>query len=518
MIFKKRQFSSYFIIGIIILTICNNAFAQKISQFNIAQYGAIGDGKKLNTEVIQKVIDMANEKGGGRVIIPDGRFLSGTLQLKSNVELYLEKKAVLLGSTNPFDYKKIPMPGLPKSPKTDDHPQMALLVAYNATNISISGKGLINGQGRDLALNVDSLHQNGIVVDPHYSVGANRPNEKMRPKLIGFADCKKVKLTGVSFKNSSCWGLTFELCADMILDGIKLTNRAYWNNDGMDITDCKNVKITNCYINAADDGICLKSYYPGHFNDSIYVSKCTVISGASAVKFGTASYGGFKNVSIENIKIFDTFRSAIAIESVDGGIIENIKVNHIRAKNTGNAIFIRLGHRDGVTPGVVKNIYMGDIRVEIPFQRADIKYDIRADEPGYHNPFPSSITGIPGYKVQNVVLENIRITYPGRATKGQAYFALSRIGKISEKIQNYPEFSMFGELPAWALYVRHAQGITMRNVTLKLKNDDFRPALVFDDVDGVSLNEIKLPNLNKKEIFLKDVQNVKIDNALNSKK
>lgn len=176
MIFQKKQLSSCIIICITILIICNKGFAQKISEYNIVQYGAIGDGENLNTEIIQKVIDMAHEKGGGEVIIPNGRFLTGTLQMKSNVELNLEKKAVLLGSTNPFDYKKIPMPGLPQSPKTDDLPQMALLVAYDAINISITGKGLVDGQGRDLALNIDSLHLNGIVIDPHYSVGANRPN------------------------------------------------------------------------------------------------------------------------------------------------------------------------------------------------------------------------------------------------------------------------------------------------------------------------------------------------------
>src|SRR5690606_4595481 len=119
-------------------------------------------------------------------------------------------------------------------------------------------------------------------------------------------------------KNSACWGLFFERCSDMILDGLKVTNRAFWNNDGMDITDCKNVKVTNCDLDTADDGICLKSHTPGYFNDNIYVANCTIRSSASAVKFGTASHGGFKNITIENIKVFDTFRSAIAIESVDG--------------------------------------------------------------------------------------------------------------------------------------------------------------------------------------------------------
>lgn len=206
----------------------------------------------------------------------------------------------------------------------------------------------------------------------------------MRPKLVRFSECHHVRFSAITFKNSSCWGLSLELCNNLVIDGVTVYNRAYWNNDGMDITDCKNVRITHCKVNSADDGICLKSYYPGYSDDSIYIADCTIRSGASALKFGTASFGGFKNVTIENIAIFDTYRSAIAIESVDGGDIENISVNNIVAKNTGNAIFIRLGQRSGDIPG------------------------------GYHNPFPSSITGIPGHYVQDVVLSNIEVTYPGR--------------------------------------------------------------------------------------------------------
>ena len=173
--------------------------------------------------------------------------------------------------------------------------------------------------------------------------------------------------------------------------GLTIVNRSYWNNDGMDITDCKNVKVINCDVNAADDGICLKSYYPGHFNDSIYIANCTIRSSASAIKFGSASYGGFKNVTITDIRVFDTFRSAVALESVDGAIIENINVSNIKAVNTGNAIFVRLGHRSGTKPGIVKNISFSNIKVQVPFGRPDSNYDLRGPEVNFfHNPFPAS--------------------------------------------------------------------------------------------------------------------------------
>ncbi len=493
--------------------LCNsNSFAQELKKYLITNHGAIGDGKTLNTKAIQKTIDITNLNGGGKVIVPEGKYLTGTIVLKSNVHLEVQKNAIILGSKDPGHYRSLDMQERPESPKKDDNSQLALIVAYKADNISISGPGTIDGQGRELALNIDSLHHSGIVIDPDYSTWANRPNEKMRPKLIRFSACKNITISRTNFRNSASWGLSFELCTNLTLNRLNIYNRAYWNNDGMDITDSKNVRVTNCIVNSADDGICLKSYYPGYSNDSIYIANCTIRSGASAIKFGTASYGGFKNVTIENIKIFDTFRSAIALESVDGGIIENINIKNIIAENTGNAIFIRLGHRDGSKPGIVRNIHLKDIKVQIPFGRPDIDYDIRAPEPGHHNPFPCSITGIPGHYIQNVVLENIEITYPGRSSKGQAYFPISRLDQFPEKIKNYPEFSMFGELPSWGFYVRHTKNIQMKRVTLQLEDYEFRPALIFDDVKGINLEEVIIPeSLKNKQIILNDIAEFKMN-------
>ncbi|MDQ2719899.1 MAG: glycosyl hydrolase family 28 protein [Bacteroidota bacterium] len=491
--------------------------AQGKTTFNIVDYGAISDGKTLNTKAIQSAIDDANKAKGGKVIFPKGNFLTGSIEIKSDVNIYLEEGAVLLGSTNPDDYKALVVDGRPVSPKSDDNSQLALVLAQNANNISLSGKGLIDGQGRALALNIDSLYHLGILKDPNHDNKNSRPSEISRPKLFRFSECSQVKIVDLTIKNAACWGLSFELCSHLIITHIALTNRAYWNNDGMDITDCQNVRITDCDVNAADDGICLKSYYPGHFNDSIYIANCTIRSSASAIKFGTASYGGFKNVTIKNIKIFDTFRSGIALESVDGGVIENIDIRNIIAVNTGNAIFIRLGNRDGKVPGVVKNIFIKDVKVQVPFGRPDINYDMRGPEVDFfHNPFPSSIVGLPGHNVENVILENIEISYPGRASKGMAYVSLSRLDQIPEKGKNYPEFSMFGELPAWGFYLRHASGITFKNIKLTLANHDFRPAFVFDNVDSLKMEQIKLPDQGKKEIILYKTKNEHLDSYAKS--
>lgn len=468
--------------------------------FKATDCGIVGDGITLNTEKIQACIDkISKNKKGGTLIFPEGRYLTGTLEMKSNVNIVLEANAVLLGSTNPVHYHKIEPKDAPRSPRDADNSKLALIVAYRADNISISGQGTIDGQGRELALNVDSIL---YVTNEEYrkkknSIASVRPNETFRPKIINFNSCNHVRISGCTIRNSACWVQTYELCNDLVVNGVTVHSRAYWNNDGLDVTDCKNVRVTNCYIDSADDGICLKSYYPGFYDDSIYIHNCTVVSSASAVKIGTASIGGFRNIEIDSIRVFDTYRSAIAIETVDGGFIEDVKVRRITAENTGNPIFIRLGHRFGDKPGSIKNVLISDLNVEVPFGRPDENYDMRGpDVPFIHNPFPSSIVGIEGALIENVVLKNIDIKYPGRASKGMAYVPLWGLENVPECVKDYPEFSMFGELPAWGFYVRHVKHLTMENVRLRLAEDDFRPAIVLDEVETLSKQNIDLPEMN----------------------
>ena len=378
-------------------------------------------------------IDALHAKGGGQLYFPAGRYLTGSLQLKSNVTLYLEKEAMLLGSTSPYDY-----PGFSTEKElkvNNDHFDQALIYAEGAENIGITGEGCIDGQGRELALTIDSLHHTGELVDKHYNTYRKRPNT--RPKLLFMRNCRKVELRKTNFRSGAAWGLSFSLCVDLTIDSLHVENRAYWNNDGIDISDCKDVRISNCFINSADDGICLKSHNRGAWNDRVSISNCHIISSASAIKFGTESLGGFKNVTIDNIRIKDTFRSAIAIESVDGAEIENMK------------------------------------------------------------------------------LENIEIVCPGRATRGMAYMSVSRLKDVPENEKGYPEFTMFEELPSWGFYVRHVKGIQMHNVKLRLQEDDFRPAFVFDRVSDVRLSDISLPE-NKKagQVVLRQTSLQSADNAV----
>lgn len=264
---------------------------------DVTQCGVVGDGKKLNTDSLQTAIDRLNVCGGGQLYFPAGTYLTGSLQLKSDVTLYLEKDAVLLGSTSPYDYPRFKPQGDLKV--DNDNFNQALIYADGAEHIGIMGHGTIDGQGRELALTIDSLHHTGELVDPNYNTYRKRPGT--RPKLFYLHECKHIEIKHVKVCSSAAWGLSFELCFGLTLDSLQVENRAYWNNDGIDISDCQDVCISNCYINSADDGICLKSHNRNAWNDRVSISNCHIISSASAIKFGTESLGGFKNVTIDKV-------------------------------------------------------------------------------------------------------------------------------------------------------------------------------------------------------------------------
>ena len=267
---------------------------------NILDFGAKPDGTTMNTKAIQSAIDYLSKTGGGTLIVPKGRFLTGSIELKSNINLYLDKDAVLLGSTEYADYRKL-----------TDH--MSLILASDQSHISISGEGTIDGQGRAMALKLDSLFFVGKMNRDDYDL--TRPDERVRPTDLQIVNCKDVMVKQVTFKNAACWVQQYIGCENVVIDKIRVDSEAFSNNDGMDIANCKNVSITGCVVNSADDGICLK----GSWNDQILIQNCRIRSSASAIKFGSGV--GATNVTIKDIYIYDTYRSALALESVDGNAI-----------------------------------------------------------------------------------------------------------------------------------------------------------------------------------------------------
>jgi Glycosyl hydrolases family 28 len=452
----------------ITLIICFQCWQSSAKDYPASLFGINSDGVTLNTRSIQFAIDYIHEQGGGRLVFDVGRFLSGSLHLKSNVTIHLLEGAVLLGTLNPLDYDR---KGL-----------TAFILCHDQQNIAITGKGVIDGQGREVARNVVALVHKGLIKDAFRN---DRPEVPIRPMLIYFRSCKNILISGVTMRNAAAWVQTYDQCKNLHVDSITVDSRAFWNNDGIDIVDCDSVAITNSYIDSDDDGVCLKSHdSTGAICQNILVRNCTIRSSANGIKFGTASLGGFKNIKLVNIKVFDTYRSAIALEAVDGGFLENVEADSIYVLNSGHAIFMRIGERRIGKKSRLENIRIKNVTAEIAATKPDAGYVYEGpieDMPRNISP-PIIIAGLPGSLIKNVSFTNIEIRHPGGGNPQFAKIMLNELDKVPEIPASYPEFSKFLELPAWGIYIRHASDIQFNNLKLFCERKDYRTAIVLDDV------------------------------------
>ena len=464
--------------------------------FNIKEFGAVGDGKTLNTKFIQAAIDAAAAKGGGQVVVPENEsFVSGTIHLKSRVDFHLEAGAVLLGSTNWLDYEK-------------NQRWFALILGKDAEQVSITGAGAIDGQATQLLADIRQKIASQVIVpaakqrpgspSQKNPLSRNRIAEWVRPQLIEFDNCTDVTIRDVTIRNGTGWTETYLECQRMVFDGVKVRAYAYWTTDGIDLVDCRDVVVKNCDIQCEDDGICLKSENVAKCCDHITVSNCAISSGSSAFKLGTASFGGFRNITVRDLFIHDSFRSAIGVMVVDGGFCENVDIANVTATNTGGSIFIRLGNRSQkAPPGRIDGIKLSNITMSVRADGQNVNpYRIKNDSPPPseklppHNPFPATIVGLPGHPVKNVVLDNVRIDYFGGGRKKVAHIPLDALPAIPEMDKAYPEIQMFGELPASAFYLRHVAKIEFKNSVIDFVKPDYRPAFVVDDADQIMLEDI----------------------------
>ncbi len=434
---------------------------------SIFEFGAVGDGKTANTSYIQKAIDTVSNAGGGTIIIPAGKYLTGTIQLKDNVFLYLTPGSVLIGSTNIEDYPELKVS---YRSYTDNYSQRTLIFAEKQQNIGIFGYGKIYGQGEQFKEDENKIY-------------------KFRPYLVRFVECKNVNLDGINFENGAMWTVHLLACENVHISNIKINSRCNKNNDGIDIDSCNDVIVNDCHIISGDDSIVLKSTSPKPCKN-ITITNCVISSLCNALKMGTESNGGFQNITIDNCTIYDTRLAGIALETVDGGITENISINNISMQEVKCPIFIRLGNRarpccpDHIVTSVGK---LGKIIITNIVATG-------ADSIG------CAISGIHNYYIEGLTLRNINISFVGGIN--------TLIKSPFEKEKKYPEHTMFGTLPAFGFFIRHVNNLFIDNMTLKLEQEDKRPALQLDDVKNPIISNISVlsPNENQVPIVLKKVE------------
>jgi len=418
---------------------------------DVREAGASGDGERDDTAALQAAVDRCVRSGGGSVRLPPGRYLTGTVVLGSHLRLVLEPGATLLGITDPEAYPRH-VPALRSY--TDNYTQRSLLYAEQATDIVIEG-GTIDGQGAEFV---------GL---PYLD----------RPYLIRFVDCERVRLRDVELRNSAMWVQHYLGCRDVTLDGLTIDSTVNLNNDGIDIDSSERVRISNCDITTLDDAIVIKSTATTPCRD-VVVTNCVLSSECNAFKIGTETVGDITDVTATNLTVRAAGRSGIAIESVDGGRIERVAVSNVSMRDAVGGIFVRLGHRGrpleatgtaddhdpaaGKRPvGALGHVVLSSITTD-------------CDAIG------CSITGLPGASVRDVTLRDVTIRPAGGATEVPA--------EPPELPERYPEYDMYGPLPAYALYCRHVDGLRLAAVDVRAQRPDERPALAFSDCTTIDLD------------------------------
>lgn len=415
---------------------------------DVKSFGAVGDGVVMDTAAIQSAINAC--PAGGFVWLHDGTFLSGTLRLKSNLTFFIAPTATLLGSGSTNDY---PILNPPTSNSQKHNCDMALVYAEGCTNVSLDGGGIINGNGRK-----------------HFRSpgGARKVLEAFRPISIWTVLCDQVGIRNIKVVDAGMWSVVNMQSDHLTITNVTIDDHGLGGNrDGFDVVDCWHTVIANCTIDSGDDAICIKSGHPRGVND-LLVQHCTVTrSQSNGFKFGTASRGPITNVTFEDCRLHNVSHSAMALESVDGSAISDVTFQRISFSGCQNAIFIALGQRHGTPAGSVSGITFRDIT-------GSGMQDTRGC------PISGCVVNGVSHDVENIRFDNVTILFQGGTGTIPA--------DPPEYAGQYPENTMWGNLPAFGYYLRHASNVVFTSCSTRFARADARPWLATNDVSNLRIS------------------------------
>jgi polygalacturonase len=499
--------------------------------FDVRQFGARGDGKTLDTIAINKTIDAAAAAGGGTVFFPAGSYLSVSIHLQSNIALYLDQGATIVAAETSATARYDP----PEPNQWDawqdfghSHFHNSLIWGENLENIAILGPGRIWGKGLVRNGNQSRTTEQNAALgtapsDPRGGpFGYPNPRDAVEPgwgnKSISLKLCHNVVIRDITIFHGGHFAILATGVDNLTIDNLKIDT----NRDGIDVDACKNVRISNCTVNSPfDDGICPKSSYAlgyARATENVTITNCqlsgydegTLLDGTykrnyrastgtfsptGRIKLGTESNGGFKNITVSNC-VFEYCRG-LALESVDGALLEDVTISNITMRDISNApIFLRLGARlrgpkDKTNVGALRRVIISNVVV----YNADPKYS-------------SIISGIPGHPIEDLLLSNIRIYSRGGGTQEQAAL------EPKEEEEKYPEPNMFGELPAYGFFIRHVKNLQLDNVQVSYLNEDARPPFWLNDVNGAEFYRLRAQhNADLPSFALKNVEGFSVQQS-----
>ncbi|MBN2713640.1 MAG: right-handed parallel beta-helix repeat-containing protein [Planctomycetes bacterium] len=440
--------------------------------YNCREFGSKGDGILDETSAIQKAVQACHESGGGRVIVPAGKYMVTSIELLENVELYLERGALLQGIYDSPNYREV----------DPEFPAKAMIFAKKCSNVAISGAGKIDGQGPRYWRKLDKPRTGR---KDFTEVGVSQfwyehIKEIGKPeRIVAFYKCKDVSLTGISITGASAWTCHLVASENVKIHGIDIWNPTCGpNTDGIDIDGSSDILISDCTIHTGDDAIVLKTKNIAKTNHpirNVTVTNCRLTSGCNAFKIGTETQDDIENICISNCtfyspeeyELIDRCITGLAFETVDGANVRNVVCSNITMINARTAIFIRRGgwfRGERKTPGVLRGIHFSNIVAT-------------------GTTYPSVIAGLPGYPVENVRMNNVEIeSAPGREYKPV------EVSDIPEYAEHYPEVFMFGPAPAAGMFIRHVDGLEASSLNLHFPSPPEAEAIVTDDVRNISIN------------------------------
>jgi polygalacturonase len=455
--------------------------------FNVRNFGAMGDGKTLDSPAINRAIDAATQAGGGTVLVPAGTYLSGSIHLRSNIHLLINAGAVILGAPQEMNVYDETEPYTLGGYQDGGHCffHNSLIWGENLTNVFITGGGMISGGG---LVRRDSILDKMVGFNQFDPPATNAaPPVRLGNKAIALKLCRNVLIRDITIFHGGHFAILVTGCDNLTVDNVTMDT----DRDGIDIDCCRDTMVSNCRVNSPnDDGICPKSTYAlgeARPTENLTIINCqvsgfqvgTLIDGTmqpsrsstGRIKFGTESSGGFRNCTVANC----TFRNChgLALEEVDGALMENITINNVTMMDISDyAIYITTGKRNR-TPHLATKSRARNILIS----------NIIADNVGKMSGI--QILGLPGQPIEGVRLQNIRLTSKGGGTAKDAAIEPRELGT------GYPEPGKMGTLPAYGVFARHVQDLELADITVDFLANDLRPAIVCSDINGLEIDNFK---------------------------